>query len=397
MLGEPFTKSARACLGKMQKSADIPATLQQAVLQHSASIPEGTVRIRGWDFNNGVDLTGIMNSMLHTGCQASALGQACNEVNRMISWRLSQDLQSRPPDAHEQSQDQQSENATNQPTILPPAEDVQCKIFLGYTSNLVSAGVREHIRYLVQQKLVDVLCTTAGGIEEDFIKCMASTYAGDFHLRGQDLRAQGLNRVGNMLVPNSNYCAFEDWIMPILDAMLHEQQQGMHWTPSKMIHRLGKEINHPDSIYYWAYKHNIPVYCPALTDGSLGDMLYFHTFKNPGLVLDIIADIRAMNDEAMKAPPRKTGVIILGGGLPKHHICNANLMKNGADFAVYISTAQEYDGSDSGARPDEAVSWGKIRADAKPVKVFGDASILFPLIISQTFAKIHESSPVEAK
>ena len=82
----------------------------------------------------------------------------------------------------------------------------------------------------------------------------------------------------------------------------------------QMIQRLGKEINHPDSIYYWAYKNNITVYCPALTDGSLGDMLYFHTFKNPGLVLDIVADIRSMNDEAMKAPPRKTGVIILGGG-----------------------------------------------------------------------------------
>ena len=63
---------------------------------------------------------------------------------------------------------------------------------------------------------------------------MAPTYAGDFHLRGKDLRAHGLNRVGNMLVPNSNYCAFEDWIMPILDAMLREQQQGMLWTPSKV-------------------------------------------------------------------------------------------------------------------------------------------------------------------
>ncbi len=62
-------------------------------------------------------------------------------------------------------------------------------------------------------------------------------------------------------------------------------------------------------------------------------------------------------------------------------------MKNGADFAVFVNTAQEFDGSDSGARPDEAVSWGKIRADAMPVKVYGDASILFPLIISQTFAK----------
>lgn len=74
-------------------------------------------------------------------------------------------------------------------------------------------------------------------------------------------------------------------------------------------------------------------------------------------------------------------------GVAKHHICNANLMKNGADFAVFINTAQEFDGSDSGARPDEAVSWGKIRADATPVKVYGDASIIFPLLVSQTFAK----------
>ena len=71
-----------------------------------------------------------------------------------------------------------------------------------------------------------------------------------------------------------------------------------------MIHRLGKEINHEDSIYYWAYKNNIPVYSPAITDGSIGDMLYFHSYKNPGLVIDVVADIRAMDDETIKASPR---------------------------------------------------------------------------------------------
>lgn len=55
-----------------------------------------------------------------------------------------------------------------------------------------------------------------------------------------------------------------------------------------MINRLGKEINNEESVYYWAYKNNIPVFCPGLTDGSLGDMLYFHSYKNPGLILDII-------------------------------------------------------------------------------------------------------------
>lgn len=82
-----------------------------------------------------------------------------------------------------------------------------------------------------------------------------------------------------------------------------------------------------------------------------------------------------MNGEAVHAGPRKSGMIILGGGLPKHHICNANMMRNGADYAVFINTAQEFDGSDSGARPDEAVSWGKIRGSAKTVKVWLSAEL----------------------
>ncbi|KAK4765605.1 hypothetical protein SAY86_026695 [Trapa natans] len=98
------------------------------------------------------------------------------------------------------------------------------------------------------------------------------------------------------------------------------------------------------------------------------------------------SDIRAMSGESVHAGPRKTGVIILGGGMPKHHICNANMMRNGADFAVFINTAQEFDGSDSGAHPDEAVSWGKIRGSAKTVKVHCDATIAFPLLVAETFA-----------
>jgi deoxyhypusine synthase len=240
--------------------------------------------------------------------------------------------------------------------------------------------------------MIDVLCTTAGGVEEDFIKCMKPTYLGDFALRGKDLRGKGLNRIGNLIQPNDNYCDFEDWIMPILDAMLREQnEEGVKWTCSSVIKRLGMEINHEDSIFYWAAKNDIPCYCPALTDGSIGDMLYFHSYKNPGLVIDVVADVRAMNDESIKVKrPRKTGIIILGGGVAKHHICNSNLMRNGADYAVFINTAQEFDGSDSGARPDEAVSWGKITMDAKPVKCYVDATIAFPILVAETFKKNFE-------
>ena len=152
----------------------------------------------------------------------------------------------------------------------------------------------------------------------------------------------------------------------------------------QVIERLGREINHPDSIYYWAWRRGIPVFCPALTgkagvllgvpgrlglqpcslcmppmspagplsspppsyspppnppshsshlhllthphpDGSLGDMLYFHTYTSSprSLVLDIVGDIRAMNDQALRAAPRKTGAIILGGGELQLRRCTA--------------------------------------------------------------------------
>lgn len=264
----------------------------------------------------------------------------------------------------------------------------KCTIFLSYTSNQISAGNREVLRFLVQHKMIDCIVTTAGGIEEDFLKCFAPHYHGDFALPGKDLRMRGINRIGNLLVPNKNYVLFEEWMHPLLNKMHDEQEAtGKFFSPRTMIHRMGLEINNEESVYYWAAKNDIPVFCPALTDGSVGDMIFFHTYKRDGFVLDIAQDIRGINDMALKA--KHSGMLILGGGLVKHHVCNANLFRNGADYSVFINTGQEFDGSDSGARPDEAVSWGKIKLDAKPVKVYAEATIIFPLLVAATFAKHH--------
>ncbi|XP_076153774.1 deoxyhypusine synthase isoform X1 [Alosa pseudoharengus] len=349
-----------------------PSVAREAVLKESTALPADMLRIRGYDFNQGLDHRALLQSFLTTGFQASSFGLAVQEINKMIEKRL------------EPVEEEEEGEGEGEGTPAPGGRS-GCTIFLGYTSNLISSGVRETIRYLAQHKMVDVIVTTAGGVEEDLIKCLAATYLGDFSLPGKELRQRGINRIGNLLVPNDNYCKFEDWLMPILDQMVHEQKtEGIHWTPSKIIHRLGREINNPESVYYWAYKNDIPVFSPALTDGSLGDMIYFHSYKSPGLVIDIVEDIRRLNCKAVFA--KRTGMIILGGGLVKHHIANANLMRNGADYSVYVNTGQEFDGSDSGARPDEAVSWGKIRMDAKPVKVYADATLIFPLLVAETFA-----------
>ncbi|CAG9938980.1 unnamed protein product [Clonostachys rosea f. rosea IK726] len=344
----------------------LPDETRNAVLVQSEAMPEGAPKVEDFDFNKfkGRPITAedLLLGMQNMGFQASSIGDAVRIINGMREWR-------------------------------DPETGDKTTIFLGYTSNMISSGLRGVFRYLVEHNHVSAVVTTAGGIEEDFIKCLGDTYLSNFSAPGSELRKKGMNRIGNLVVPNANYCAFEDWVVPILDKMLEEQEASkgtedeINWTPSKVIHRLGKEINDERSVYYWAYKNNIPVFCPALTDGSLGDMLYFHTFKSSPLQLkiDLVEDIRKINTMSVRA--KRAGMIILGGGVVKHHIANACLMRNGAESAVYINTGQEFDGSDAGARPDEAVSWGKIKMDAESVKVYVEATTCFPLIVANTFAK----------
>lgn len=357
---------------------ELPQSVKDAILAPSDPIPEDSEEVRGYDFSVGVDYGALLDSYRTTGFQATNFGKAVKEINQMIKKKL--------------EPIPEPEDGVNFSPFDPGDRPLNnCTIFLGFTSNMISSGVRETIKFLLANNMVDCVVTTAGGIEEDLIKCMEPSYLGDFSLPGAELRKKAINRIGNLIVPNNNYCKFEEWILPIWDKMLEEQNaQGTKWTPSKVISRLGKEIDHPDSVCYWAYKNNIPVFSPALTDGALGDTLYFHSYKNPGLVIDIVQDIKRLNNISVYA--KNSGMIILGGGLIKHHICNANMMRNGADFSVFVNTGQEFDGSDAGARPDEAVSWGKIKMTASPVKVFADATLVFPLLVAQTFARNFETS-----
>lgn len=301
--------------------------------------PKGLEKIKGYDFNEKFDFHNLMKSFKTTGFQASELARAIEIIKEM--------------------------------------RKEKCTIFLGYTSGMISSGLRDVFRYLAEHKLVDIIVTTAGGIEEDIIKCFDSFLLGKFSLSGKKLRDKGINRIGNILVPSSRYVKFEEFLIPVLNKI------NKIITPSEFIALLGKEINSKESVYYWTYKNNIPVFCPAITDGSIGDMLYVFMNKHPEFKIDIASDLKKINDIALYS--KKTGVIILGGGLIKHHIVNANLMRGGCDYAVYVNTSHEFDGSEAGASPDEAVSWGKIKGKGKNAKVFGDATIIFPLIVAECF------------
>ena len=361
-----------------------------AVMEIDAKL-ENPIEVRGYNFNQGVvDYEALFDSFRTTGFQATSFAHAVDEINRMIACKLAPiDLAAEAVTSAARAfpaLGAAAASSSSPNSHYARLQRTNCTIFLGYTSNMISCGVRESIHFLVKNKMVDCIVTTTGGIEEDFMKCMRPAYISDYEYDGVQSRKDGLNRIGNMFVPNDNYRLFETWLLGILDQMLTEQrEQAVNWTPSKLIERLGQEINHEESVYYWAYKNNIPVFCPSVTDGAIGDTLFYHSFQNPGLRLDLVEDIQRMDLMSLFAV--NTGAIILGGATPKHHILNANCMRNGVNFSVFVNTGQPFDGSDSGAKPNEAFSWAKLRLDSTPVKIYGEASLIFPLLVAQTFAK----------
>ncbi|KPU63544.1 deoxyhypusine synthase [Thermococcus sp. EP1] len=263
----------------------------------------------------------------------------------------------------------------------------EVRVFLGYTSNIISSGLRELIAYLVKHRKVDVIVTTAGGVEEDFIKALKPFLLGDWHVNDAEMREKGINRIGNIFVPNDRYIEFEKYMIPFFERILEIERERGILTASEVIYELGRYMDEKlgkekeKSVIYWAYKNNIPIFCPALTDGSFGDMLYFFKEErgDKELIIDIANDIVKLNNLAITA--KETASIILGGSLPKHAIINANLFRGGTDYAIYITTAIPWDGSLSGAPPSEGVSWGKIKAKADYVEIWSDATLVFPILV----------------
>lgn len=267
--------------------------------------------------------------------------------------------------------------------IIVRMKQRKAKIFLSFTSNMASSGLRGLFAQVIEKGFVDVVVTTVGTVEEDFIKAhKGKFFVGSFEEDDKKLGEQNINRIGNILVPSTDYENFETAMKKALKEII---KPGSAITPSELIRELGKYCKGDEnSILYQAYKRKIPIYCPALTDGSFGFQLQELRNSQP-FQIDIVKDMQNIAFEA--SPKDEIGLIILGGGVAKHHAILANLTNGGADYAVYMTTASPYSGSLSGATTEEAKSWGKVKSSGDVVTVHGDASILFPLLMSYVFEK----------
>ncbi len=256
--------------------------------------------------------------------------------------------------------------------------DEKCLKFLSFPACIVATGTRGVLKEMVKRRLVDVIVTTCGTLDHDLARSWRNYYRGSFNLDDRELHRAGVNRLGNVLIPNESYgIIIEKKMQDLLSALWSE---GVREISSRELSReIGLRLCNEDSILYWSAKNNIPVYVPGITDGAVGYQIWLFS-QDHKIKIDIMKDEQEINDLIFDA--EKTGALVIGGGISKHHVIWWNQFKGGLDYAVYITTAVEWDGSLSGARVHEAISWGKVKETAKHVTIEGDATIILPLMIA---------------
>jgi deoxyhypusine synthase len=262
--------------------------------------------------------------------------------------------------------------------------DEACVKFLSFPACVVATGCRGIIHDLVQKKMVDVIITTCGTLDHDLARTWKKYYHGDFIMDDTKLHRAGINRLGNVLVPNESYgLVLEEKMQQILRELW---RKGKHEISVKeLVWEFGKRANR-SSILYWAWKNKIPIHVPGIFDGAFGSQLWLFWQDHRGFKLNQFNDQQELANIVFEA--KRTGALMIGGGISKHHTIWWNQFRGGLDYAVYITTAPEWDGSLSGARMREAVSWGKVKEKAKYVTVEGDATVLLPLITSALIERL---------
>ena len=297
--------------------------------------------VRGYDFRGEFDFADLLASYETTGFQASHVTEAIDLIQQM--------------------------------------READAKIYLTLTSNIVSSGLRETVAAMVREGLVDVLITTSGSITEDIIKAERPFKMGEWDVDEVEMRERGINRLGNIFVPSDRYVWLEAYLNDFFPDFFAEEKIR---TPTAFAREIRERIEDEDSVLAQAADHDVPVFCPALTDAEVGNFLYYYRQnEDPEVGIEILEDYDALIDEGLLA--EETGLIVLGGGVPKHQAIMTNLFRGGADYAVYVSTGMEGDGSLSGAPPNEAVSWGKIKQGEKNyVEIQAEATLVVPLIVA---------------
>ena len=264
--------------------------------------------------------------------------------------------------------------------------DDQSLKFLSFVGAVVSTGLRGIIKDMIKNKWFDVAITTCGALDHDIAKHFSNYKEGSFTMDDNELADQDIHRLGNVLVPMDSYGPLiEEKMQSFLE---EEYQNGIRdMTTAQICKMIGRHLGE-DSFLFWAYKNDVDVVVPGIMDGAVGSQIWLFTQKHNDFRLNMAGDADLLSGLIFKA--EKSGAFMIGGGISKHHTLWWNQYREGLDYAFYITTAQEFDGSLSGALVREAISWGKVTKKAKQATLHAEVTTILPFIYAALLSKLEK-------
>ena len=266
--------------------------------------------------------------------------------------------------------------------------DEKCLKFVSFVAAVVSTGVRGIIKDMIKNKWFDVAMVTCGSLDHDIARHFSHYKEGSFTMDDGELAEQNIHRLGNVLVPMDSYGPIiEEKIQSFLE---EEYQAGIReMTTADICKMIGKHLG-DDSYLYWAYKNDVKVIVPGIMDGAVGSQIWMFIQSHRDFKLNLIGDADLLSEYIFKA--EKSGAFMIGGGISKHHTLWWNQYREGLDYAFYITTAQEFDGSLSGALVREAISWGKVTKIARQSTLHAEVTTILPFIYAALISKLNKIS-----
>jgi deoxyhypusine synthase len=249
--------------------------------------------------------------------------------------------------------------------------------FLSFTADLVATGLRGILAQLIETGYFGAVVTTCGSLDHDIARACGARYCfGSFDANDEDLRRVKISRLGNIFIPMEDYGMLtEKFVRKCLETSGGTREV---WGGRELVELFADSLPRDrNSILRAARRSGTRVFVPGLMDGAVGTHIFMHS-QSHRFVLNPFKDMSELSDIVFEA--KKTGALVIGGGISKHHTIWWNQFKDGLDYAIYLTTASEYDGSLSGARTREAISWNKLKPRARQVTVLGDATVTLPLL-----------------
>ena len=248
--------------------------------------------------------------------------------------------------------------------------------FISLAGPIIPGGLRTVITDLVDEKLLDGIVTTGANVTHDMLEALGHKHlVGSATLDDKQLRRQGLSRIYDLLVEQKAIEDLEKATYRMLAKIPESKRQNL--ATYELLWEFGRQLSDRQSLIRTAQKRSIPIFCPGIFDSMLGLNLWTFSRLNP-LMINPFKDFSKLVDMTYEA--KKVGAIILGGGMPKHHVLIANSYRGGVDAAIQITLDRPEGGGASGAPLEEAISWGKIKTQRMLATVVGDATVIFPLL-----------------